>query len=421
MKRLYSSLLTALCALALAAPAQAQQEPALLIYRGQVVVNMPASSAGHMTYGQGADGPTVSIAGATYATATVDSIVVAPGAAIMAEKSVNVIYDGATAQVVMSGDVAPYVTATIDGAHVTLTASADVMDEYTYTLSGASTDGSLTLDGEFKCTVTLDGLSLESRRGAALDIQNGKRINVNVNGANALADCATGLQKACFFMNGHAEFRGSGSLSLTGRKAHAYASDEYTSLRESFTGSLNVLAAAGDGLHIDQYFEQKNGRVDIRGCAGDGIDCDTTKDATDELNGQILISGGSLSVDMGASADVKGLKATDSITVTGGALTIRGTGDGQKGIKTSSSLVVTDAVSAPTLDIAVTGTTYHPGLADESKTRGIKVDGNFTLDGGTLRVSATGAKAKAVSVDGTFYYGSGSYNCVIDAADMVEI
>ena len=42
---------------------------------------------------------------------------------------------------------------------------------------------------------------------------------------------------------------------------------------------------------------------------------------------------------------------------------------------------------------------------------------NMTLDGGTLDIVVTGKKAKAVKLDGNFYYKSGEYNCSIDAAN----
>ena len=72
--------------------------------------------------------------------------------------------------------------------------------------------------------------------------------------------------------------------------------------------------------------------------------------------------------------------------------------------------------TAPTLTITLTGTTYNKGQADESKTRGIKVDRDFTFDGGTINVSTPGPKAKAVVVDGTYYYKSGTINCPVSAA-----
>jgi hypothetical protein len=54
---------------------------------------------------------------------------------------------------------------------------------------------------------------------------------------------------------------------------------------------------------------------------------------------------------------------------------------------------------------------------DESKCRGIKGKKDFTFDGGKILISATGVKSKAISIDGNYYYKSGSLNCAVDAAN----
>ena len=75
---------------------------------------------------------------------------------------------------------------------------------------------------------------------------------------------------------------------------------------------------------------------------------------------------------------------------------------------------------ATSINMTVTGTTYMPGDAVlESKCRGIKVKGNFTFDGGDIRISATGEKSKAISVDGDYTYVSGTLNCAVDAANTI--
>ena len=57
-------------------------------------------------------------------------------------------------------------------------------------------NGNFFQDGEYKCTVVLNGVSLTSQRGAAIDIQNGKRIDIEVvdGTTNTFVDCAGGEQ-----------------------------------------------------------------------------------------------------------------------------------------------------------------------------------------------------------------------------------
>ena len=168
-------------------------------------------------------------------------------------------------------------------------------------------------------------------------------------------------------------------------------------------------------MHIEQYFHMKGGEINISGTGGDRIDVSVTKDSADELNGQVLIEGGSITMDV-AAEDVKGLKSDDIISISGGSIKATVSGNGTKGISSGTDLFITQPTSTATLiEMTVTGTTYMPDDPElESKCRGIKVKGDFTFDGGTIRISATGKKSKAISVDGVYTYKSGSINCAVD-------
>ncbi|MDO4929959.1 MAG: carbohydrate-binding domain-containing protein [Bacteroidales bacterium] len=407
MKKFY--LIALLLSAAFTATAQT-----LNIHSGQVTVAVPAEDAGEMTY---TGGTSLTVNGATYDLTAVDSITIDNSTVEAA--TVSVTYDGTLANVLVSGDVAPYMTIAVAGADVSIVAAATLAEEVTYRLSGTSTDGSFTMDGEYKSTVELNNLTLTSSTGAAVNIENGKRINVVIptGTTTTLVDGASGSQKACLFVNGHAEFSGGGSLILTGNTRHAYASDEYTILGADF-GSIQVLGSANDGLHIEQYFQMDGGTVTVSNVTGDGIDVGITKDATDELNGQVIINGGTITLDV-ASDDAKGIKCDSLMTIAGGTITANVSGDGCKGFSAGTDLYINQTSgNATSIDMTVTGTTYMPDDPNlESKCRGIKVKGNFYFDGGTIKISATGAKSKAISVDGNYYYTSGSLNCAVDAAN----
>lgn len=385
----------------------------LNVHRGPVTVSVPAGDTGVM-YGGSTD--TLTIAGVTYTISEIDSITVTQTDVVPATVFVN--YADAAVSILISGDIAPYVTASCIGTDVVLTADSALMEEVTYVLSG-SANGSFMQKGAYKCTVVLNGLALTGVNGAAIDIQNGKRINVLLADGteNTLTDAAGGLHKACFYVKGHAEFSGGGTLNLTGNTRHAFASNEYTRLEPAFTGAINVRGAVGDGLNTDQYFEQYNGTVSVVGCGGDGIDAGITNNTADELNGQMLIHGGSITIDLGAAGDVKGLKCDSTLTLTGGSVRVTGSGAGQKGIKTGTDLFINSSSGMPpSIAVHLTGGIYHKGELDEAKTRGFKVTRNFTFDGGTIDITATGTKAKPVVVDQTYTYISGAINCAVEAA-----
>jgi hypothetical protein len=166
---------------------------------GSVTYQFPASQTGEMTY---ADGTTLTIMGKVFTLADIDAMTVDNSE--VKDNTVNVDYNGTTANITIAGNVAQYVEATASGAHVGITqTNTDAVDEdeITYVLSGSTTDGSLTLDGSYKCTVSLEGLTMTNPSGAAINITNEKRIQISAkNGTeNTLTDGSNGSQKACIY------------------------------------------------------------------------------------------------------------------------------------------------------------------------------------------------------------------------------
>lgn len=378
------------------------------VVAGNLTVDYNASDVGTMTVG---DGTTLTIAGKTYTLTDLSSITF--DNTVQTAATVNVTYSGTTATAAVAGDVAALLTATLSAADVAFVQDSSLTDEITYTLSGTSSDGSFYMDGELKATVALNGLTLTNADGAAIQIDNGKRIAIVVTDGttNTLTDGA-GTQDACFFVNGHAEFSGGGTLNITGNAKHAYRSDEYTEIKSSF-GTLNITGAARDGIHCRQYFRMKGGTVNVAGTTGDGIDVEITDDTTDELNGQALLEGGTLNLSV-TSVDTKGVACDSLLTVSGTTVVATVSGNGCKGFKSGTNMLM----SGGSLTMTVSGTTYtDPTTGDESKCRGVSVTGDLTLSGGTLSFTVTGNKAKAIKVDGNLYYTSAmtSYTSYVDA------
>lgn len=408
MKRFYT--LAVIAWLAMSAAAQT-----MTVWQGNVSYVYPVEALSQMTYQNDATAASsLMVLEKAFYTDAIDSITVNP-AGTLASEYVEIAYSGDEARVVVPGTIASNLTVSVSGADVSIVAAETLADEYTYRLTGSSTNGSFSQQGSYKLTLILDDLSLTSTTGAAISIQNGKRIAVQLPSGTTttLADASNGSQKACFFIKGHAEFSGAGTLNLVGNTKHAYASNEYTILGKDF-GTINVTSAVTDGLHVDQYYQMNGGTVNIAGTGGDGIDVAVTSDATDELNGQVLLLGGSVTVNTGAVEDVKGIKSEADFTISGATVNVQGTGDGVKGIRVEGNLYVNGASTSVTVYEA--GTTYHAKQADQSKTHGIKVTGDFTFDGGTISSKAPGEKAKACEVDGTYYYISGEIDCGVSAS-----
>ena len=178
----------------------------LNVTEGNVTYLFPASQAGDMIF---ANGETVTIMGKTF---TLSNVSMKVDDSKVTDNAISVAYDGSLALVTVAGNVAQYVTPTVSGAHVSIAQSDDLAEEITYTLSGTSTDGEFYMSGSYKATIELNGLTLTNTTpiysGAAVHIQNGKRIKVKVvtGTTNTLVDAAGGSQKGCLYIKGHAEF-----------------------------------------------------------------------------------------------------------------------------------------------------------------------------------------------------------------------
>lgn len=351
------------------------------------------------------DGTALIVGDSVYAPMQIDSIMVV--------HTVTVTYAGDTAYVDYGH--ASNVTDTIQGAHVKLV-STDTKNELEFVLQGESTNGSLTYEGPLKCKFYLNGLNLHSNKGAAINIQCGKRIDLILNPGtvNTLSDAAGGEQKAAFYCKGHLEVEGSGSLTVTGRSKHGIATKEYMQLKRS-TGNITVNGAVSDAMHVGQYFLMNGGTVRLYGQGGDGLqveqvtlDDDITPDATKEDNGMMFIRGGSLDI-TAANDDTKAIKVPCDLTVSGGTFTLVASGDGSRGIQVAGDMLVDQAYNVTTIGIRATGTTYEDvETEEESRCMGIKVKGNLTVNAGTIRISNTGKYSYGIKVDGVYTKAAGA-------------
>ena len=418
---------------------------------GQVKYQFPADQAGVMNY---AEGTTLTIMNKVFALADVATMYVDESA--VQDNTVAVEYNGETAAIAVAGNVAQYLTITASGAHVNIEQSSELAEEITYTLSGSSEDGEFYMSGSYKATVELNGLTLTNANpvtsGAAVHIQNGKRIRVKVveGTSNTLVDAANGSQKGALYVKGHPEFSGKGTLTVTGNVKHAIKSGEYITMKDA---TLKVLAAAGDGINCGQYFLMKSGVLDISGVEDDGIQCDIddtevgstgeTADHEDEDSGNIYLEGGQITINTAGIA-AKGVKSEGDLIVKGGVIDITTTGKGkwdEEDVKTKAAACLgSDAkvvISGGTLTLTSTGAGgkgincdaafelsggevtivtkgalyYHNGTTENtnytgntdnvnsdyySSSKGVKADGAITISGGKISVATAGKNAEGI-------------------------
>lgn len=130
-----------------------------------------------------------------------------------------------------AGNVAQYVSATVDGANVSVTQSDEVGDatcgEIVYVLSGESADGSFHMDGSYKAGLELRGLCQRSSSGPAIDVQNGKRIEISVkSGSLNIAGTGDDGIQTDFKDSADREAEDTGTITIAGGKlqCHGHAS-----------------------------------------------------------------------------------------------------------------------------------------------------------------------------------------------------
>ena len=345
---------------------------------GNVTYQFPATQTGEMTY---TNGETVAIMGKTFTLADIDAMTVDNSK--VADGTIGVSYDGTSASVTVAGNVAQYVTPTISGAHVSIAQSDDLAEEITYTLSGTTTDGEFYMSGSYKATIELNGLTLTNTTpvysGAAVHIQNGKRIKVKpITGTTStLVDAVGGSQKGCLYIKGHAEFAQKGTLNVVGNVKHGIKTGEYFTIKNA---TINVTSAVGDGINCTEYFLMESGTINISGTQDDGIQCDIDGDAStgetadheDEDSGNVYIEGGTINITVTADA-AKGIKGEGDMRISDGDITVKTTGGG-----------VWDSDKVKTKASACLG-----------------ADGNTVISGGTMNLTSTGAGGKGINGDGT--------------------
>ncbi len=371
---------------------------------------MKIANVGDMVF----NGETVTIKGTPYNVHDIDSIIIVP--------EITVAYSGSSASVNVPDAVADDISVSIDGADVTIT-NTNESNEMEFILSGSSSDGSFTYNGSFKCTIELSDLNLTSQFSCPMNIQCGKRIALVLGEGtiNYLTDGSDNPEKACLYSKGHVEIEDGGTLYVTGNKGHAIATKEYLQLKKS-TGTINIVSSVKDGIHAGQYFQMNGGTINIGAdTVGDGIqaevmtlDDDVTPNPDKEHNGEVIIKGGTLNINI-AGEDCKGIKCDYDISVSGGILSINANGNGSRGIQTDGSMVIGEEDNATNITIAANGArcTAPEDADDPHRCMGMKIDGNLTVNAGTVTVTNDGDKARGIKVGGTYTNNGGNVSASI--------
>lgn len=333
---------------------------------------------------------------------------------------VEVVYNGTEATVTIPKCMKDSVTCTrVNGSnsYVFLEYKGS-SDEIIYDVKGSSDNGSLIIKSDYKMQVNLNNVSLTSTCGEALRFKCGKRIAlVMADGSvNTFKDSKDkgvtpdpqDSHKACIYTKGHLELSGAGTLNVTGNYNHAVAAKEYLKVKKSVK-AINILGAAGDAIHVGEYFTMNGGKLTIgEGTKGDGVqveyktDDDGARVKDEENTGEIIINDGTLDITMVASEDTKCMKADGNVTINGGTLLLHAMANGSRGIQSDGTLTIAQAEGVTTditIDAAGGKCTLSSDKEDPDKCMGINVEGDINISAGTLNIAASGASANGLKCD----------------------
>ena len=314
--------------------------------------------------------------------------------------TVNITFDGETATV--TGNPSTVFVA-IDGAHVTITSTAK---RVRYIVTGTTPNGSLKFYGDKKFQLQLNGADITNPTGAAINNQCGKSfyLVLNAGTVNTLRDGENYTmvdgedQKGALFSEGQILVSGKGRLDIYSVGKHCMASDDYVFVRPGCQLYMN--STSGHGIKAKDYVYIKGGviNMEIAADGAKGINCDSLVYITGGRT-TIITSGTSrLELDEQGnevSTGVAGVKADWNITMTGGKLNIKCTGNDAKGINVAQPLLFTGGE----LNVVVTGkkNTVDP--------KGVKCDTDCTIQGGSFYSCAP--NGRAIDVEGTLTIADG--------------
>lgn len=333
------------------------------------------------------------------------------------------------------------VEVSVEGADVTVISTTS--DEVEYRLTGSTSDGSFKIYSDKKFILSLGGVSLTNNDGPAINIQSGKKATVNLMAGttNTLVDGAAYTpsggedMKATFFSEGQLVFNGTGILQVAGNHKHAICSDDYITVND---GRFLLRGIVSDGFHANDYILISGGSLDIE-AGSDAIDGDagyieinggtldirvtgdTSKglkcDSTITINGgEIrLITSGNAVVEDGDPSYCTAIKSNRDVVIGAGTLAVTCSGTAGRGISVDGDI----AISGGSVNISTTGNgstyTNTSNQKDSYAAACIKADGNIVILDGTLTLGSSGTAGKCISAGGTLTIGDDTHSPVITA------
>ena len=286
-----------------------------------------------------------------------------------------------------------------------------------YVLTGTTTDGFFKLYSSKKQAIVLNGVNITNPDGAAINNQSKKRTFIVLNegtknyltdGTN-YSDATDGEDmKACLFSEGQLIFSGSGYLEVDANCKAGIRSDDY--VRTLPKTNIYVDASSGNGIRGNDAVIVTGGvlNINVTGTADKGISTDG--EAKFDGGRTTIITSGGYEYDSDDSdySACSGVKADSVITINGGELNVKSTGTGGKGLNCDDKININDGV----IHIITTGNRQKDSKGSVSP-KGIKADGDITINGGQtqVRLEGSGDGTEAIESKSEIHIEAGTVEC----------
>lgn len=292
------------------------------------------------------------------------------------DKIVNITFNGNEARV--DGSVKGLIV-NAAGAHLTI---MNMAGPVLFVVSGVTANGSLKFYGDKRFQVLMNGADITNPHGAAINNQGGKSMYVALaeGTVNRLCDGETYAmvdledQKAALFSEGQIIFSGKGTLNVQAVGRGGIRSDDYIRIRPGV--KINVSSTALDGLRANDGIIIDGGVINIettgvgaKGVRSEGPMCVNGGRLTAISRGDARVTTDELGTD---TASCAALHCDTLLHVTAGTLRLKATGDGGKGLNAQGHVVI----DGGNLTAVAEGTKLV------KKPKGVKIDGNFVVNGG---------------------------------------
>lgn len=272
-----------------------------------------------------------------------------------------------------------------------------------YNLSGTLEDGMIYIDSNEPVRLVLNGISVENPDGAAVFCKRGELSVEAAEGTeNFFADgdysykrsfesSVEKIPNAAFFTGDKLKFCGEGSITVTsGSKTGVFSE------KELFIADCALsVSAEKSGIKSGSGIFAENAVIDVKS-AGDCVKTDGERTGRVEL----------VSSDVRLASEQDGIQADGLLTLSGGTLTVKTTGDTEndpdlssKGIKAGELFVSDCAVKIDSTDHAV------------------RTDGAATVDSGSLTLNSV--CGKGISAKGELNINGGEI-CILNSTEGLE-